>query len=87
MLLDEVEVDLHMLCVLMLYEVVGEADGADVVIVDKRGALKGAVELVEKLAHPRCLGHVVSHNAVLGLDAGVRNDGLTLGDPRDEVGA
>jgi hypothetical protein len=36
-------VDLHMLRVLMLHEIDGEVDGADVVAVDEGGALKGAV--------------------------------------------
>jgi hypothetical protein len=42
---------------------------------------------VEELAHPRCLEHVVSHSAVLGLGAGAGDDGLTLGGPRDEASA
>ena len=50
MLADEVQVDLHMLCVLMLHKIGGEVDRADVVSVDERGALEGAVELLEKLA-------------------------------------
>jgi hypothetical protein len=33
---DEVEVDLDMLCMLMLNEVGGELDGADVITVDER---------------------------------------------------
>jgi hypothetical protein len=68
-----------MLRALMLYEVGREVDGADVVAVDKGGALEGGVELVEELTHPRCLGHAVSHSAVLGLDAGAGDDELTLG--------
>jgi hypothetical protein len=36
-----------MLCALVLHGIDGEVDGADVVAVDKGGALKGAVELVE----------------------------------------
>jgi hypothetical protein len=51
-----------------------------------RVALEGAMELLEKLAQPGCLGHAVGHNAILGLSAGARDDGLTLGDPGDEVG-
>jgi hypothetical protein len=51
-LLDEVQVDLHMLHALMLHEIGGEVDGADVVALDEGGVLKGAVELVEELAHP-----------------------------------
>jgi hypothetical protein len=36
-----------MLRALMLHEIGGEVDGTDVVIVDKGGALKRVVELVE----------------------------------------
>jgi hypothetical protein len=43
------------------------------------------VELVEELAHPGGLRHIVGHNAVLGLCAGARDDGLPLGGPGDEV--
>jgi hypothetical protein len=39
-----------------VYGVGGEVDGADVVAVDKGGALEGVVELVEELAQPRGLG-------------------------------
>jgi hypothetical protein len=76
-----------MLRVLMLHGIDGEVDDADVVALDEGGALKGAVELVEELAHLGGLCHVVGHNAVLGLCAGVGDDGLPLGGPRDEVGA
>jgi hypothetical protein len=47
MLTDEVRVDLHVLCALMLHEIAGKVNGADVVAVDEGGALKGVVELVE----------------------------------------
>jgi hypothetical protein len=76
-----------MLRVLMLHGIDGEVDDADVVALDEGGALKGAVELVEELVHLGGLCHAVGHSAVLGLCAGVRDDGLPLGDPRDEVGA
>jgi hypothetical protein len=46
-LADEVQVDLHMLCVLVLHGIGGEVDGANTFTLDKGGALKGAVELVE----------------------------------------
>jgi hypothetical protein len=42
-----VQVDLHMLCVLVLHGIGGEVDGANTFTLDKGGALKGAVELVE----------------------------------------
>jgi hypothetical protein len=37
-LADEVEVDLHVLCVLMLHRIGGEVDRADVITVDEGGA-------------------------------------------------
>jgi hypothetical protein len=73
-----------MLCVLMLHGIGAEVDGADVVAVDEGGALKGAVELMDGLAHPGGLCHTIGHSAILGLCAGVGDDGLDLG---DEVGA
>jgi hypothetical protein len=42
---------------------------------------------VEELAHPGCLCHAVGHNAILGLCTGAGDDGLPLGDLRDEVGS
>jgi hypothetical protein len=70
----------------MLHGIGGEVDHADFVTIDKGGALKGAVELMEELAQLRGLCHTISHDAVLGLGAGARDDGLSLGGPRDEVG-
>jgi hypothetical protein len=82
--LDEVQVDLHVLRVLMLHEIGGEVDRADVVV-DEGVTLEGATKLLEKLAQLGGLCHAVGHSAVLGLDAGARDDGLSLGDPGDEV--
>jgi hypothetical protein len=45
------------------------------------------VELLEKLAQPGGLGHVVGHSAILDLSAGARDDRLALGGPGNEVGA
>jgi hypothetical protein len=83
---DEVQVNLHVLRTLMLHGISGEVDRADVVTVDKGGALKEAVELLEKLARLGGLCHAVGHSAVLGLCAGAGDDGLPFGGPEDEVG-
>jgi hypothetical protein len=82
---DEVEVDLHVLRVLVLHEVGGEVDRVDVVAVDKGGAREGAVELLKQLTEPDCLGYVVGHNAILGLSAGAGDDRLSLQGPGEEV--
>jgi hypothetical protein len=42
-LADEVQVDLHVLRALMLHEIGGDVDRADVVAVDEGGALKSMV--------------------------------------------
>jgi hypothetical protein len=73
------QVNLHMLRTLMLHEIGGEVDGADVVAVNQGAMLEGAVELMEELVQPGSLCHVVGHSAVLNLGAGVGDDGLPLG--------
>jgi nucleoside-triphosphatase THEP1 len=77
-LVDEVKIDLHVLCALMLHKIGGHVDHADVITVDEGGALEGAVELLKKLMEPGSLGHIVGHRAVLGLSAGVGDDWLPL---------
>jgi hypothetical protein len=41
----------------MLHEIGGEVDRANIFAIEGSGALKGAVELLEKLAEPGGLGH------------------------------
>jgi hypothetical protein len=86
-LADEVKLELYVLRALMLHGVGEEVDCADVVVIDKGGALEGSVELLKKLAEPRGLDHVVGHNTVLGFSIGAGDDGLPLRGPGDEVGA
>jgi hypothetical protein len=50
-----VKVDLHVLRVLILHEIGGEIDHADVVAVDEGGVLEGVVEFLKKLAKPGAL--------------------------------
>jgi shikimate kinase len=71
----------------MLHMIDREVDHTDIVSVDEGGALKGAVELLKKLAQPGGLCHAVGHNAVLVLCAGAGDDELQLGGLGDEVGA
>ena len=65
----EVQVDLHMLCPLMLNGVGGEIHGADVVAVDERALGERAVEL----------RHAVSDSLVLRLSTGAGDNRLPLG--------
>jgi hypothetical protein len=82
-----VQVDLHVFRALMLHEIGGEVDRADVVAVDEGCTLEGAVELLEKMAQPGGVGHAVGHNVVLDLSAGARDNRLALGGPGDETDA
>jgi hypothetical protein len=87
MLVDEVELDRHVLRVLMLHRISGEVDHTDVVAVDKCGARERDVELLELLMELGHLGHAVGHSAILGLITGAGDNGLQLRGPGHEVGA
>jgi hypothetical protein len=63
---------------LMLQGIGGEVDRVDVVAIDESGALEGAVKLMKKLTKPGSLGHAIGHTVILGLSAGVGDDGLPL---------
>lgn len=62
---NKIEINLHMFGTLMLNQVGGEVDGADVIAVHYCGLLQGMVELQEKLAKPVGFGHYISHAAGL----------------------
>jgi hypothetical protein len=51
-LTDEVKINLNMLRALVLDEVSGEVDGADVVTIDQSGLRQEAVQLHEQLTKP-----------------------------------
>jgi hypothetical protein len=81
----EVEVDLDMLCVLVLNVVGGEVDGADVVTVDESALRQRSMELLEELSEPTSFSYAVGHGAILSLDARAGDDVLALGGPGDEI--
>jgi hypothetical protein len=71
----------------MMHGIGGEVDRADIIAVDEGGTLKGAVELLDYLAHLGGLCHAIGHSVVLGLCAGAGDDGLLFGGLADEVSA
>ena len=83
----EVQVNLHMLCPLMLNGVGGEIHGADVVAVDERALGERAVELRQELSEPGRLHHAVSDSPLLRLGTGAGDNRLPLGRPEDQVAA
>jgi hypothetical protein len=64
-----VEVDLNMLCTLVLNGVGGEVDDADVITVDESALCQQSMELLEGLPKPTSFSHVVGHDTILSLDA------------------
>jgi hypothetical protein len=82
---NEVEVDLDMLCTLVLNGVVGEVDIADVIIVDESALWQQSMELLEELPEPTSFIHVVGHGAILSLNAWSGDNVLALGGSGDEV--
>jgi hypothetical protein len=85
LLTNEVKIDLDVLRPLMLNQVGGHVDRADVVVVDKGSTAKRNVEHMKKLSEPRSLSNTISDGAVLGLSAGAGHGVLTLGGPGDQV--
>ena len=81
----EVLVDLNMLGVLMLNEVGGEVDSADVIVVDECAPGEWTVKLLEQQAQPTLLSHTVGNRPILRLSTRARDDVLTLGGPGGKV--
>ena len=67
---DEVQVDLHVFCTLVLDRVRGEIRRTDVVTVDHSSTRRWATELVEKLSKPCALSNSVGHATILRLSTG-----------------
>ncbi len=79
MFADKVRINLNMLGALVLNDVGGEIDGADIVAVDKCAPRWWSLELVEQLSQPSGLSHAVGNDAILSLGAEAGDDGLPLG--------
>jgi hypothetical protein len=82
---EKIKINLHMLGALMLNGVSGEVHDADVVAVDKGAPRRWGLKLLEQLSQPSGLSHVVGNSTILDLRARVRDDGLPLGRPGNQV--
>jgi hypothetical protein len=82
---DKMKINLHMFGALMLNGVGKEVHDADVVAVDRSAARWWSQELIQELAQPGGLSHIIGDDTVLGFDAGAGDDILSLGRPRDQV--
>jgi hypothetical protein len=72
--LDKVEVDVNMLCALILNGVGGEVDDADIVTVDESALRQWSMELLEELPEPTTFSHAIGHEAILNLGARMGDD-------------
>jgi hypothetical protein len=85
LLSDKIEINLHMLGVLMLNKVGGEVHDANIVIVDKCASRWRTLELMEQLAQPGGLSYAISDSVVLSLGVGLEDDHLSLDRPGHQV--
>jgi len=81
---DEVDVELDVLGVLVVYGVAGHAHRRDAVAVCHRSLRDGAMELAEQMPEPDALSCRVLHRLVFSLGAGAGHGRLWLGGPRDK---
>jgi hypothetical protein len=81
LLSDEMKINLHMLCALMLNGVGGEVHDTDVVAIDESAVRWRGLELMQELAQPGDLNHTIGDGTVLGFGAGAGDDSLSLGRP------
>jgi len=81
----EVEIDLNVLGALMLDGVGAHVNGADVVTIDQRGALRSSMELKEKLTQPSGFGDTIGHCTILSFSTGSGDRILSLRRPRNQV--
>jgi hypothetical protein len=82
LLSDKIKINLYMLGALMLNGAGGEVHGADIIAVDKCTPRQRGMKLVEK---PSGLSRAVCNGTILGLSAGARDNGMSLGQPGNQV--
>jgi hypothetical protein len=87
LLSNKVEINLHMLGALMLNEVGGEVDRADVVAIDQGAPRQRTLEFMEQLPQPSGFSHTIGDDTVLGLHAGMGDDSLPFGRPGHQIGS
>lgn len=79
------KINLNMFGALMLNQVGGHVDHADVVTIHQGGTAKRGMELLEKLTQPGGFGDGVGHGAVLCFSTGPGDGWLSFGRPRNQV--
>jgi hypothetical protein len=73
---DEVQIDLHMFCALVLNRVGREVHCADIIAVHHRGTPRWAVEFLQELPHPTRFCNTVRNRLVFCFGARARDGSL-----------
>ena len=81
----KVEINLDMLCALMLNRIGGEVDCTDIVTVDQSRLGQWAMKLLKQLTKPSSLCNSISDSPILCLSTGTRYSRLTLRRLGDQV--
>jgi hypothetical protein len=79
---NQMNVNLNVLCPLMVHWVGRHVHGRDVVAEGHRHAVDGAVQLAEELLEPNAFGRSIGHCMVFGLHPGARHRRLSHAGPR-----
>ena len=82
---DKVEINLDMLCALMLDRVGRQVNSTDVVTVHQGRLGEWAMELKKKLSKPRTLSNSVCNSPILSLSTGTRDSRLSLRRPETKL--
>jgi hypothetical protein len=85
LLLNKMEINLHMLGALMLNEIGEDVHDTDVIAVDKDAPRRRTLELMEQLAQQGGLSDVVGDGTVLSFRAALGDDHLSFGRPGHQV--
>jgi hypothetical protein len=85
LLTNKMDVNLYVLGSSMLNWIGGHVDSRHIVIIDKCGGAKRAMELLKKLTKPTTLRKNMSYDTVLCFYTGSRDRSPTLGRPRNQT--
>ena len=66
-LTNKMEINLNMLCPLMLYGVAGEVNNTNVITINQSGTARRVAKLHEQLAQPGGFGDTIGNSSVFGL--------------------
>lgn len=79
---DKVQINLHMLCTLMMDRVGWHIHNTNVITVNNSSFGRHIVKLEKKIMNPTCFSHTICNTHVFGFDTGPGSRILTFGGPR-----